>query len=349
MSRRQDHAALVVLVIVFVLLAAGVGAWLWLQGGGRVGPTTRGPEPEPVDNSPAPTIDPSVPIASGERLPPAPWQPVSPPTPASTTNPGPIQLTDERWVIISSDQIFFSARASAPETDSYIDSTLKIWVVDKAEHRVAAAESSVPLIVGKLGQMLRVQIPLELYEKQVEGRMEWRVVPGRKLDSPMPVEVTSAQVLGSRKFTTLLLTYRNAGPKPVNSFYGVLTALDERGQASVQWRIRWKKNLAPGATAQVAAAVPLATTERVAEWQTDLIGTWAVAPAPGEAASEPATPTTAAVKSAPAPAVTGGAPATPATPPATPTTPAPRGASPTAAPSTPPAPAPAPAPASGKR
>ncbi len=345
MSRRQDHAALIVLVSVLLLLAGGVGVWLWVHNiGGLGGASTRGPEREPVDNSPPPVLDPSIPIASGERLTPATWQAVTPPMPASTTNPGPIQLTDERWVIISSDQIFFSARASAPEAEAYADSTLKIWVVDKAEHRVAAAESVIPIIVGKAGQMVRVQIPLDLYEKQVEGRMEWRVIPGKKLDVAMPIEVPSVQVLGSRKSTMLLLTYRNAGNKPVNTVQGTFTAVDERGQPAVQWRARWQKNLAPGASAQIAAAVPLTAAERMAEWQAELTGTWTVPSSPTETAVEPAAavPVPAAKPVVPAPA----APVAPPTAPAATAAPAPRAAPAPAPAAAPTAPAPAPAPAS---
>jgi hypothetical protein len=350
MSQRQDHAALIVLVSVLLLLAGGVGVWLWVHNIGGLGSTsTRGPEREPVDNTPPPVLDPSIPIASGERLTPATWQAVTPPMPASTTNPGPIQLTDERWVILSSDHIFFSARASAPEADAYADSTLKIWVVDKAEQRVAAAESTIPLIVGKVGQLVRVQIPLNLYEKQVEGRMEWRVIPGKKLDVVMPIEVPSVQVLGSRKFTTLLLTYRNAGNKPINTVQGVFTAVDDRDQPAVQWRARWQKNLAPGASAQIAAAVPLAASERVTEWQTQLTGTWTAPSSPTESAVEPAAaavvPAAAAAKPVVPSSVAPPAPSAPSATPAPSAAPATR-AAPALTPAAGPAAAPAaPAPA----
>lgn len=360
MSQRQDHAALIVLVSVLLLLAGGVGVWLWVHNIGGLGnASTRGPEREPVDNTPPPVLDPSIPIASGERLTQAQWQAVTPPMPASTTNPGPIQLTDERWVILSSDHIFFSARASAPEAEAYADSTLKIWVVDKAEQRVAAAESTIPLIVGKVGQLVRVQIPLNLYEKQVEGRMEWRVIPGKKLDVAMPIEVPSVQVLGSRKFTMLLLTYRNTGNKPINTVQGVFTAVDDRDQPVVQWRARWQKNLAPGASAQIAAAVPLTASERVAEWQTELTGTWtapssttesAVEPAavvPAAAAAKPVVPSSVAPPATPAPSAAPATRAAPAsTPAAAPAAPAPatRNTAPPATPAPTPAPAPAAAP-----
>jgi hypothetical protein len=269
--RNRQKGPLILLALVAVLLAAGVGIGVYAWMSQPVSTTQPGDAPdaaEPDAGTPAvelPTLDHGVRIVQAQTLVPREWKTRAIGDPPSQ-QAGPVTLEDARVEYEGGGEPgTFRARVVASSFDMFESVGVTIYLLNQDNQPIATTDASVKLLTSHRPQELEIAVPAELARETIE--VDWRARPGPRLTSAVPYEsrvVEPARVENNR--TAFRIEAYNPLANTARRSLFLVTASDDGGRVVERWLVDWSEPVGPKQRVEVAVITALKPERRVAMW-----------------------------------------------------------------------------------
>ncbi len=252
-----------VLIIALVVAAMddgskrrGVGA-----SGGQDGPEGLGPQ----------AID--VPMLTAEAFAPAAWREVDEAATTLSPVPGPVNLTQEKWVrpAGATDQLLYTAQAVADGADVIALAWVQLSMIDD-EGRVFA-RASAPLLHANQRAAVPVTVVTPLALRRRMAFLVWESKVEQLWPGAVLIEDAAIHSYGTGKRTLVRVKAFNPLAAPMKDATFVIGATDYDGRPLGQWRVRYSEPLGPRRSVEFTVLVPLTGDEVAVQWTVAGAGT----------------------------------------------------------------------------